>query len=91
MYVMPRERMSFAHARLTTDYRVTDGYCVELYYVISGAAVLTVKIRGEDNIERNIASTTTANEVNAQMPATVVRFWQLISPGVGITKGPFSN
>ena len=63
MYVMLRERLSLARARLTTGYRVTDDYCLELYHIISGYAVLNVKTQGEDNIEHIIATTTTVMEV----------------------------
>ena len=63
MYLMPRDNLDSARAQLTTDYRVTDGYCVELYHVIKGTAVLTVKTRGEDNIERTIATTIIQTQV----------------------------
>ena len=63
MHILPRPRSSPARSQLRTDYRVTDGYCLELYYIIRGSAVLSVKTRGEDYLERNIASATIASKV----------------------------
>ena len=63
MYLMLRDDLVPVRAQLTTDYRVTDDYCVELYHVIKGTAVLTVKTRGEDNIEGVIRTATTQTQV----------------------------
>ena len=63
MYILPRQRTSPARALLRTEYRITSGYCMELYHIITGDAVLTVKTRGEDYVERNVASVTIETKV----------------------------
>ena len=74
MSVILRERLSPGRAQLTTDYRVTDGYCVELYHIISGPAILTVKVRGLDNRDRPIATTTMSPEVRYVDKASCINF-----------------
>ena len=66
MHILPRLRQNRARVQLRTDYRVTDGYCLELYHLMTGPAVLTVKTRGEDYIERNIVSTEMETKVIIQ-------------------------
>ena len=68
MHILPRMRTNLARVLLRTDYRVTDGYCVELYHMLTGPAVLTVKTRGEDYIERNIVSTKIEAKVVVRLP-----------------------
>ena len=63
MHILPRPRSSSARSQLRTDYRVTDGYCMEIYYIIRGSSNLSVNTRGEDYIERNIVSATIASKV----------------------------
>ena len=57
MHILSRLRQNRARVQLRIDYRVTDGYCLELYHLMTGPAVLTLKTRGEDYIERNSVST----------------------------------
>ena len=63
MQILPRLRTKEALAQSNTDYRVTDGYCMELYYIVREPAVLMVKTRGQDYIESNIASATIETKV----------------------------
>ena len=65
--MLPRMRTNPARAQLATDYHVTDDYCIELYYMITGPAILTVKTRDEDYIERNITSATVHSKVMAHI------------------------
>ena len=67
MIMLPRMRTHPARAQLTTHYHVTDDYCMELYHMITGPAILTIKTRDEDYRERNITSATVATKVMAQV------------------------
>ena len=63
MHIRPSLLTNPTPGQLRADYRVTNGYCMELYHVISGPGVLTLKARGEDYIERDIASVISDNKV----------------------------
>ena len=65
MHILPRHRTNATRVQLSTQYLITKGYCVELYHMVSGSAVLTVKTRGEDYIERSIAAATMETKVIA--------------------------
>ena len=63
MHFIPGLRTNRVQAQLHTGYRATDGFCMELYYMIRGVGVLLMKSRGQDYIERIIVSTKLASKV----------------------------
>ena len=64
MHILPHQRSTPARAVMRSAYLMTDGYCIEVYHMITGSAVLILKTRGEDYMERNITSTSVAKMVN---------------------------
>ena len=82
MHILPRLRSTSARAQMSTDYLVTSGFCIEVYHMITGSAVLSLKTRGEDYMESNIASVSLDHKVilHQQPCDTEVKSRQLSCP-----------